>query len=94
MKAYYINLAKNTENQEQMERLFPLAERLEGVNGTALSPKDILPYVVDKDWRDPNWGRRTTKGAVGCILSHLKLFPSPKTISEQYQLTFQLLHLY
>ena len=74
MKAYYINLAKNTENKKEMENLFPLAERLEGVDGTALSPEDILPYIVDKDWRDPNWGRRTTKGEVGCVLSHLKLW--------------------
>ena len=74
MKAYYINLEKNKENRSDMERLFPSAERLEGLDGTKLSVQDILPFHVDKNWRDPHWNRRFTKGEVGCVLSHFKLW--------------------
>ena len=48
MRVYYINLEKNKENRDEMKRLFPSAERLEGVDGTKLNVQDIYPFCVDK----------------------------------------------
>lgn len=72
MKTYYINLSKNKEKREHIEKYFPEAERIDAVDGSLLLPEDILPLKADKDWRDPYWNRRLTKGEVGCTLSHMK----------------------
>ncbi|HAW05862.1 MAG TPA: hypothetical protein DCW83_14340 [Saprospirales bacterium] len=65
-----------------MKLLFPKAERLEGVDGSLLKSPDILPFTASRDWRDPFWNRRITKGEIGCVLSHYKLWKKCVELNE------------
>lgn len=82
MKQYYINLKRNSIKNQEMKLLFPRAERLEGVEGALLKAPDILPFTASRDWRDPYWNRRLTKGEIGCVLSHYKLWRKCVELNE------------
>ena len=82
MKQYYINLKRNSIKNQEMKLLFPKAERLEGVDGSLLKAPDILPFTASRDWRDPYWNRRITKGEIGCVLSHYKLWKKCVELNE------------
>ena len=82
MKQYYINLKRNSIKNQEMKLLFPKAERLEGVDGSSLKGPDILPFTASRDWRDPYWNRRITKGEIGCVLSQYKLWKKCVELNE------------
>lgn len=71
MKSFFINLDRCSTKKDLMQYQFPEAERIVALDGKTLSPESIIPYHVDRYWRDPSWNRRFTKGEVGCILSHI-----------------------
>ena len=82
MKQYFINLKRNLSKKQHMETMFPNAERIEGVEGALLDKNSILPFVANREWRDPYWNRRLTKGEIGCALSHIEAWKKCIELNE------------
>lgn len=82
MKIFYINLARSADKRKNMRERFTAAERLPAVDGKFATKKSILPYAADRTWRDPSHKRRMTRGEVGCILSHIRLWEKCVKLNE------------
>ena len=82
IKEFIINLERKKDNWLDVSQHFPNAERFTAVDGNTISPEHILPYVADREWRDPYWNRRLTKGEIGCILSHIQLWKKCVELNE------------
>lgn len=82
LESFYINLEKRPAKFAAMTEKFPEATRLIAVDGQEETVESILPYRVSRSWRDPYWKRRTTKGEVGCILSHINLWKKCLVLNE------------
>lgn len=72
IKEFFINLDRCEDKRLAMEQRFPDAYRIVAIDGKQETPESILPYVSDRNWRDPFHNRRMTKGEIGCILSHIR----------------------
>jgi len=79
---FFLNLDRCETKRTAMSTRFPTAFRIQATDGSKETPQSILPYVNDKHWRDPYSGRRTTKGEVGCILSHIKAWKTCIELDE------------
>lgn len=81
-KEFFLNLDRCEDKRIGMEERFPNAYRIQGTDGKKENAKSIRPYVNDAAWRDPYSGRKTTKGEVGCILSHIKAWKTCVELDE------------
>lgn len=82
IKELVLNLDRRPEQYKNMLKVLPSAIRISAVDGLYQTNDSILPYVVDKNWRDPSSGRRITKGEVGCVLSHIKAWKICSILQE------------
>ncbi len=72
----YINLEKDVERRNHMEKQVPQARRWPAVNGADLTPDDMARYNVSESVYShrKNWdGKMRNAGVVGCWLSHVTL---------------------
>jgi len=81
-KEFFLNLDRCEDKKAGMEERFPNAYRIQGTDGKKENAKSIRPYINDAAWRDPFSGRKTTKGEVGCILSHIKAWKTCVELDE------------
>ena len=81
-KEFFLNLDRCEDKKAGMEKRFPNAYRIQGTDGKKENAKSIRPYINDAAWRDPFSGRKTTKGEVGCILSHIKAWKTCVELDE------------
>ena len=81
-KEFFLNLDRCEDKKAGMEERFPNAYRIQGIDGKKENAKSIRPYINDAAWRDPFSGRKTTKGEVGCILSHIRAWKTCVELDE------------
>lgn len=83
MKAFVINLSKNTTKYYQFKERFAdkfgdslELERFDAFNGALTTNEKLrrLGYGTLSSWRDPSINRKLTHGEIGCSISHLQLW--------------------
>jgi GR25 family glycosyltransferase involved in LPS biosynthesis len=83
MKAFVINLSKNTTKYFSFKQRFDKQfgdslelERFDGFNGTLITYDKLrkMGYDTFSMWREPYINRKQTHGEIGCSLSHLHVW--------------------
>ncbi len=83
---FIINMPKDLQRREAMQvRLDDIGVKatfIDGVNGREMSDEEIA-NVYDSEKRKRYFGRDMTKGEIGCLLSHRKIFA--KIVDEEIE---------